>query len=239
MEQTDFARALEQAANRTRRGIGTLGEMSVHAVLKAAYEPYADNREVAVGGYVADIVGEEGIIEIQTRDLWRLKEKLAAFLPVCHVTVVHPIYRTQWICRTDPDTGEATRRRTPRRGRPSDILPELYSLREFLNHPHFQLRVVELEAERYDLGRARGKKKRLDRVPLAFLGEVVLNDPADYRQLLPEELPEFFTAAEFGKALSLRIDSARMALGVLETLDLAERQGKRERRILYRLSADG
>ena len=81
MDQRDFVAAKEAALRDS--GIGTLGEKSVHAVLKAAYEPHGENREVAVGGYVADILGEDGIMEIQTRALWRLREKLQAFLPVC------------------------------------------------------------------------------------------------------------------------------------------------------------
>lgn len=239
MEQADFLRALEQAAARSRSGIGTLGEKSVHAVLKAAYEPHSENQEVPVGGYVADIVGEDGIMEVQTRALWRLKEKLAAFLDVCSVTVVHPVYAVEWICRTDPDTGEVIRRKSPRRGRPSDVLAELYALREFLENPRFHLRVVELETERYDIGRARGRKRRLDRVPLAFLGEWLLDCPESYRRLLPEKLPETFTAAEFGKQIRQRVDDARKALAVLETLGLAECAGKRERRNLYRLLPEG
>ena len=228
MEQADFLRALEQAAVRSRAGIGTLGEKSVHAVLKAAYEPHCENQEVPVGGYVADIVGEDGIIEVQTRALWRLKEKLAAFLEVCSVTVVHP------------DTGEVTRRKSPRRGSASDVLAELYALREFLGNPRFRLRVVALETERYDIGRARGRKQRLDRVPLAFLGEWAFGCPEDYRQLLPEGLAETFTAAEFGKVLRQRVDEARKSLAVLEALGLVERAGKQERRVLYRLvSEDG
>ena len=43
MNQQDFQTALELTAARTPGGIGTLGEKSVHAVLKAAYEPHALN----------------------------------------------------------------------------------------------------------------------------------------------------------------------------------------------------
>ena len=235
MEREDFQRGLEQAAARTRSGIGTLGEKTVHAVLKAAYEPHPDNHEIPVGGYVADIVGESGVIEIQTRELRRLREKLTAFLKVCDVTVVYPVSETEWICRTDPDTGEVVRRKSPRRGRASDVLVQLYSLRDFLHEPRFHLRVVLLETQRYDLGRLRGRRKKLDRVPLAFLKEICLDRPEDYRALLPGNLPGQFTAAEYGKRAGCRPDDARMALAVLEALGLAERAGKDGRRNLYQL----
>ena len=193
MDQRDFLAAKEAALRDS--GIGTLGEKSVHAVLKAAYEPHGENREVAVGGYVADILGEDGIMEIQTRALWRLREKLQAFLPVCPVTVVHPVYPVEWILRTDPDTGE--------------------------------------------VGKARGKKQHLDREPLEFLHEWVLEQPEDYRELIPAGLPEEFTAEEFGKALHLQKDGGWKALATLTVLGLVEQIGKSGRRNLYRLTKEG
>jgi len=36
-------------------GIGTMGEKSVHRVLKYCCSPFSDGREVTIGGYVADV----------------------------------------------------------------------------------------------------------------------------------------------------------------------------------------
>ena len=152
------------------------------------------------------------------------------------MTVVHPVYSTEWINRTDPDTGEVVRRRSSRKGRAADVLTELYPLREFLKNPQFHLRVVELETERWDIGRSRGRKQHLDRVPRAFLREWVLESPEDYRELLPQEVPETFTAEEFGRLLHQRKDDAWQSLAVLEVLGLAERTGKQGRKNLYRLT---
>ena len=92
MTREDFEAALLLAGEgRCREGIGRLGEKSVHAVLKYAYEPHPENHEIPLGGYVADILGEDGVIEVQSRDLWKLAPKLRAFLPVCRVTVVCPL----------------------------------------------------------------------------------------------------------------------------------------------------
>ena len=46
------------------KGIGTLSEKTLHAVLKMYYEPDEDNHEVAIDGYFADIYNEHGIIEL-------------------------------------------------------------------------------------------------------------------------------------------------------------------------------
>ena len=139
MTREDFLRAMEAASARPREGIGRMGEKSVHAVLKYALEPHEENHEIPLGGYVADICGESGVVEIQTRELWRLKDKLAAFLEYCPVTVVHPIYTTEWIVRLDPETGEVSRRKSPRKQTPFDVLGELAPLREFLSSSRFRL----------------------------------------------------------------------------------------------------
>lgn len=62
------------------KGIGTLSEKTLHAVLKNYYEPDENKHEVAIDGYYADIFNDSGIIEIQTRQLNKLRDKLAVFL---------------------------------------------------------------------------------------------------------------------------------------------------------------
>jgi hypothetical protein len=49
-------------------GIGTLGEKALHSILKYTYEPDVSRHEIKVGGFYADIVNEQGIIEIHTRN---------------------------------------------------------------------------------------------------------------------------------------------------------------------------
>ena len=56
---------------------------TLHAVLKNYYEPFEQNHEIKVGRFVADIVGEQGVIEIQTRNFGNLLEKLDNFLEFC------------------------------------------------------------------------------------------------------------------------------------------------------------
>ncbi len=236
MTRQDFERAMEEAVRRPRDGIGRMGEKSVHAVLKYAFEPYADNHEVPLGGYVADIVGENGVIEIQTRELWRLKPKLTAFLEYCPVTVVHPIFTAEWIVRIDPETGEISRRKSPRKRIPFDVLEELSPLRDILVNPRFRLSLILLETERQDVGKAGSRKKEhLDRIPLDFLGEIRLETPKDYFQLLPDMGPDEFTAAELAKLVKRPVSSARDALLTLRALGVAELSGKRGRMNLYKI----
>ena len=88
------------------KGIGTLSEKTLHAVLKLYYEPDEDKHEVAMSGYYADIYNDKGIIEIQTRQLNKLRDKLSVFLQDYHVTVVYPLPFNKWLSWVNPDNGE-------------------------------------------------------------------------------------------------------------------------------------
>ena len=81
-----------------RGSIGLLGEKILHAGLKLYFEPNSDFHEVKVSGFVADICNAEGIIEIQTRSLGKLKRKLEVFLQNMPVTIVYPIAHTKYLC---------------------------------------------------------------------------------------------------------------------------------------------
>ena len=72
------------------KGIGTLSEKTVHAVLKEYYGGGDESKEIKVGRFVADVVCEDGIVEIQTRQLFRLDKKLTALLD-CKITR-HMVY---------------------------------------------------------------------------------------------------------------------------------------------------
>ena len=58
-----------------QKGIGTLSEKTVHAVLKNFYETDPAHQEIPVENYVADILRDGEIIEIQTRSLNAMRRK--------------------------------------------------------------------------------------------------------------------------------------------------------------------
>ena len=77
-----------------RSGIGTLGERSLHAVLKYWIEPDERRHEVKLPcGLVADIYDGERVVEIQTGSLYQLRGKLDRLLPFTPVTIVVPVVR--------------------------------------------------------------------------------------------------------------------------------------------------
>lgn len=243
MDKERFKEACEAVAaqGKKRVGIGTLGEKSTHAVLKRYYEPYPACHEVPVGSFVADIVGENGIIEIQSRQFLKLRKKLEQFLEFSRVTVVYPISVVKHIVWIDPDTGEvAERRRSPKKGQIYDILPELYQIKYTLDNPRLSVRICMLETEELRLldGWSKDKKKRAtkqDRIPTALLDEIALDSPYDYRLFLPEGLAEEFTSADFAKAAGIPRDVAQAGLNLLSFLGLVVRTGEGPRKtIIYK-----
>ena len=148
--------------DRQRLGIGTYGEKTVHAILKNYYEPDEDRQEIPIENYVADIYANGEIIEIQTRQFNRMRDKLTAFLPLYPVTIVYPIPREKWLIWIDEESGELSqKRKSPKKGNPYQAFPELYKIKMFLRDPNLRLKLVLLDMEEYKLlnGWSRDKKK--------------------------------------------------------------------------------
>lgn len=225
---------------RERRGIGTYKEKTLHAILKDYYAPDKSMQEISVEGYVADIYTGEEIIEIQTANLNKMRAKLDCFLAGYPVTVVYPIARIKYLSWIDEETGECSKpRKSPVRGSVYRAFVELYKIKGSLTSENLRLCFPLLEVEEYRLlnGWSRDRKKgscRYDRVPLALLDEIRLEKPQDYLQLIPRDLPEPFTAAEFAKAVGEKKHIAGIVLHVLNYLKVLERCENRGRCYTYR-----
>lgn len=226
---------------RSRQGIGTLGEKSVHATLKYYLDPDETHHEISVGRLVADVCNEQGFFEIQTRGFWRLKNKLEAFLQIDSVTVVYPVSAKKWILWIDENGCAESRRSSSRTPTAASVLPELYSLKSLLSHPKLRICILLLEEEEYRLKDGYGayKKKRatkFDRFPVDLLGEIWLQAPQDYLQLIPHSLPVEFTAKEYAKAAHLPAAKASAALNVLFEMGAVERVRQEKKTYFYQRS---
>lgn len=225
-------------------GIGTYKERTLHAALKRYFEPDEAYHEQRYKGFIADILRDDDIIEIQTRAFNNLRRKLECFLPDKTVTVVYPAVRAKWLCWIDPQSGEISkRRRSPKTGKPYEAFIELYKIKVFLNDPHFRLNIVMVDVEEYRNldGWSNDKKKgshRVERIPVGIGEKIEINSTADYIKLIPEELPEKFTSQDFKKASSLSISAAQTALNVLSYVGAVSRVGKQGNRIIYTRATD-
>lgn len=231
--------------DRQRLGIGTLSEKTVHAILKNYYEPDEDRQEIPIENYVADIYTDGEIIEIQTRQFNKMRDKLKAFLPLYPVTIVYPIPREKWLIWIDEESGElSTKRKSPKKGNAYMIFPELYKIKMFLKEENLRIRPVLLDMEEYRLlnGWSRDKKKgssRFDRIPTELVEEVEINCLEDYMQFVPYDLPEQFTTKDFAKAAHITTALAQITLNILHHVGVVERVGKQGRAYLYEAASFG
>lgn len=244
---TDFERARLRglaAVNGERRGIGTLGERSLHAVLKYWADPDESHHEapLGIGRLVADVFDGARVTEIQTRSFSTLRSKLERLLKCFPVTVIYPLARRKTLVWVDPVTGEMTPpRRSPKTGGWGDAFHELYRLRPLLGHPGLTLRLVLIDVEEYRLrdGWAREGKRgshRMERIPTA-LGEcAVLAGPRDFAGLLPPALEPEFTTRELAAAFRVSRPKAGEIGNILYNLDVIQRIGKRGNAYVYRRS---
>lgn len=205
-----------------RTGIGTLSERALHRILKLATEPSEALHEQKIEGFVSDVLSGGKITEIQTRAFERLLPKLSKFLREYRVDVIYPIAsqkRLHWI---NPETGEISPpRKSPKAGKPSDAFFELYKIRSFLQNERLTVRLVFLNMEEYRYKNGYGKEKkrrapRVERIPTAFVEEIVLASREDYRIFLPEGLAQEFTAKQYAKAVGQKPRYAYLGLRILK-----------------------
>ena len=243
MDKTAFYNACNKivGADRQRKGIGTLGEKTLHAVLKNYYEPHEENHEIKVGRFVADIVGEQGVIEIQTRSFGSLLEKLDNFLEFCEVTVVYPLPALKYVSWLDMETGELSpKHKSPKKCRIYDAFKEIIRIKYALDNPRFHLVLCFLEVDeiRFLNGWSENKKRgssRCDRIPKDIIEEVRFDCVQDYKHFIPDGLPEEFTSAHYAKACKINKQLASNGLNILNYLGLVERVGKKGNSFIYKV----
>ena len=223
-------------------GIGLLGEKALHSALKYYYEPDATLHEREAFGFVADIFNEEGIIEIQTHNLFAMKRKLSVYLERTNVTLVHPIVRERRLIYMDPQTGELSRPRlSPKKGRAEDAYSELVHILDAVADPDLKILIPLVDAEEYRV-RSAGRRKRrggnadlkYELLPTAFVSETAIRTPADHLRFLPGELlkkEEGFTVKELSRVgpFPYRTASAMCAVMCAAGALKRERRGREYR----------
>ena len=243
MDNTRFESAKDKIINADlqRLGIGTLSEKTLHAILKNYYEPDQDKHEIPIDRYVADIFTGEEIIEIQTAQFNRMRDKMNAFLPLYPVTIVYPIAREKWLYWVDPETGTISEgRKSPKKGNEYTAFTELYKIKQYLKEPNLKLKFVLIDVDEYKLLNGWGSQKKnnaskYDRIPRQIYKEVLIERKEDYMQFIPYELEDHFTSKNFGQAAHIPRELATVVLNILDYMEVVERIGRDGNGYLYRV----
>lgn len=216
-------------------GIGLLNEKPLHASLKQWYARPGDRFEVPVDGFVIDIVRDDLLIEIQTRNFSSIKLKLNKLARSRQVRLIYPIVQEKWIVRG------AIRRKSPKRGRLEDLFWELVSIPQLLSNPNFSLEVLMIRQE--EVRRYEGKRKWRRRGwvieghrLLEVLDQRFFGDSADWLGFLPDGL-ESFTTGDLATGIATGRELAQKMAYCLREGGMIELVGRRGRANLYRVAA--
>ncbi len=223
-----------------REGIGTLSEKRLHRVIKSYVSENANDLEIPVGKYVADVFTDGVIYEIQTRAFERLLPKLSYYLEQTpySVTVIYPVIRNKRIIRIEPETGEVLRSKmSPTHGKAADLLVQLFCVRDVLPNKRIKIKLLLIDAEEYRYSE-RVKYRRSgaydsELFPLSLVSEYDFSSAEDFRQFLPEDLNSF-CAAEYSAFIGKKGRRLYSCLNLLCSLGLIERE-KDGRKYIYKV----
>jgi hypothetical protein len=230
-------------SNEQRNGIGTLNEHSLHADLIQHLARAGDQLEADVGGYLADILRGDKIIEVQTRSLSSLKKKIGAFSENYLVEIVHPITQNKWIVRKNNEGDIVSRRKSPKRGRVEEVFTELVRAWGLIASPNVSLTVYFIDAEEVWLDDGQGSWRRKywsisERHLLKVHNTITFNSNRDFLQLIPPTLPKPFTNKELAAKLDIRTSLAGKITYALRKMEVLYLVGKKGNQYQFEIKKD-
>ena len=222
--------------------IGTLRERPLHASLKRWYARPGDRIEVALDGFVIDLVRGDLLIEVQTRGLSSMRHKVATLLGRGQrLRIVFPIAVDTWLVKLDGHDTVLSRRRSPRHGSPCDAFAELVSIARLLTHPHLEIDLVLVAMEEHRRHTLDGPWRRRgwtveERQLIEVLETRSIRGVEDLAALLPPGLPTRFTTAELAVCLGRSRRVAQQMAYCLRLVDVIVVVGKRRHAMEYRVA---
>ena len=220
-------------------GIGLLNEKPLHASLKQWYARPGDRFEVPVDRFVVDIVRDDLLIEIQTRNFASINAKLSELTRSYEVRLVYPLIQEKWIVRSTG--GVVARRKSPKRGQLEDLFWELVSIPRLLSNPNFSLEVLMISAEevrRYDGRRKKWRRKGWiieGRRLVDVIDRRLFGTAEDWLAFVPKGL-QSFTTKDLASISDTRRDLAQKMAYCLRHARMIEMIGKQGRANLYRVA---
>lgn len=223
--------------------IGTKSEHRVHGALKYYFQPCDDFHEVRLEGFICDATDSDlnEVFEIQTRAFERLKSKLSNLLLSHPVTVIYPVIAEKRLIVIYEESGEASTRKSAKKGKPTDIFGELYKIKEFLKYPGFKIKIAVMRVDETRIysgakkdRRPFQKPKNVQRVPTELIEVIDFTYPESYQRLLDKPLPEDFNSSDFAKAHGLSRQDAGYILHLLSDLGFTRRIGRNKNGYIYK-----
>ncbi|MBQ7921554.1 MAG: hypothetical protein IJ325_03130 [Clostridia bacterium] len=227
-----------------RFNIGTYKEKKLHLVLKRYFEQNMDYHEVPCNGFIADILRENTITEIETSGFTGLNPKLDAYLPEYQVTLVLPLASQKYVSWIDLETGEISpKRRSPKKQTVYNALCECIRIKKHIGAKNLRILAVMLEMQEYRVldGWSTDRKKgshRYERIPTDLLEIYELTDKSSYAEWIPDVCQKEFTVETFAKHAKIPAETARTVIKLMEHMGILAFAGKSGRKYLYSRTDD-
>jgi hypothetical protein len=211
-----------------------MNECSLHLEIKQVYSLPGDQFEVKLGNYIVDLLRGNLVIEVQTKNFSALKEKLQVLTENQRVRLVYPLPERKWITHVTKDHIVLNTRKSPRKGRITDVFSELVMIPQLIGEENFSLEVLLIDEEevRCDDGRGSWRRRGVsvkDRKLLKVNNQILFQKKTDYLKILPENLNEVFSNRELAKAAKISLRTARQITYCLKKGSVIRLAGKKGR----------
>lgn len=216
--------------------IGVLSEKTLHKTIKNVFEDNQMFQEIKIGNYFVDVCKDNQIIEVQTKQFNKIRDKLKYLISLnkYNINIVYPTFTNKIIYNIN-DNNIDKGKKSPKKFKTPEIFHELYMIKDLLKYENITITVLLLEINEYRISKNnRRGYECFDRVPTKLVDVISLNNKDDYLQLLPENLNEFFTSNEICKETKTNIKYVNKMLNVMRFLDVIEVVGKDGRKYVYK-----
>lgn len=219
-------------------GINTQNEKSLHADLKRWYGRPGDRFEARVEGSIVDIVSDELLIEIQTRNFLALSKKLSKLCKTHNVRLVYPVPREKYIVYTDKHGAVLKRRKSPKSGRLLDVFNELVSIPELAADKNLSIEVllVDVEETRCQDGRGSWRRKGnsiVDRRLIGVFDSIRFDSLEDFKGIIPDGIEQPFSNKSLARAMAIPVSVAQKITYCYRRMDIIELCGKKGNELLF------
>ena len=217
-------------------------EYSLHSEVKAWYSALGDELEVKVNyGFVIDILRDNLLVEIQTRNFSAIKKKLNKLVIDNQVRLVYPIAKLKWIIYMSNLGDVVSKRKSPKRGKLIDLFYELLHLSYLVKNKNFSFEVLLIEEEELRCNDGNGSWRRRgvsikDRRLLTVFDRVVFENSRGFLRFLPFDMGESFTNKFLAKKLGVSIGLAQKITYCLRKMDLISIDGKKRKELLFKVA---
>jgi hypothetical protein len=216
-------------------------EYSLHYELKEWYMVSGDEVEVTIDDFRVDILRDKLLIEIQTGNFSSIRKKLIKLLLNNKIRLVYPIAKLKWIAHVSRSGELVRRRKSPKKGKLTDLFYELVHAPCLIKDKNFSIEVLLIEEEEIRCNDGRGSWRRRgvsikDRKLLNVFDRFVFRDSRDFLEFLPKKLDRHFTNRVLASKLGISIRLAQKITYCLRKMGAIYIVSKKRNELLFQVS---